>query len=96
MQTHLDDEMVDSMVRLSKALSDVEQHVYNLYLMSYTGLRGTSSAHSLNSAQGIRGVRKIFSVLLCLLNYLYVCCVCMYTDMSCCTYVIFQRLNNSN
>ena len=57
--TMLEAHLVDSIVRLCIALNSVEQHVSNLYLMSYTELRGTSS-HSLRSAEGIRGVCTVY------------------------------------
>lgn len=54
-QVNLDAEMIQSIVRLAKTLNRVDEHVYNLYLMSYTGLRGTS-AKSPQSTGEIRGV----------------------------------------
>lgn len=75
LQMHLDTEIAGSMVRLSKALIGVEQHVYNLYLMSYTGLRGIS-AHSVQSAERIRGVSKDHYCGACLISHCALVCYC--------------------
>ncbi|KAF6034546.1 KIAA0825 [Bugula neritina] len=60
-ETSLSSEIAMSIVQLARALNNIDSHVYNLYLMSYTGLRGTSS-NSLHSADRIRGVLKSTSV----------------------------------
>ena len=49
-------DVVQSMVRLAKALTEMDQHVYNLYLLSYTGLRGPSARSVLAAQDRLRGV----------------------------------------
>lgn len=58
----MDTEVLDSILRLTRSLQAIEQHVYNLYLQSYTGLRTTSARSTLSNFEHIRGVLKSASV----------------------------------
>lgn len=56
LQSQLTDVMVDAMIRLATAFHSIDQHVYNLYLLSYTGLRDTSAKSMFAAKNHLRGV----------------------------------------